>query len=219
MFCTLLFNFVNYVLLLLVYVILLLRFIVMFMYFCCYIYVFVWLRMFCSVYFVSLCCSVYCFLCKCVLYYCHRVSTQLQFTNTSYRITSSYHILSYHIIYRMVQKERMFLISACDFFLWGYLKSKVCVRKPRTVDDLKVPIREEIATVPQEMLVNVMQNFEERLRTCVRQEGRHLSDIVFCNWVINVSNKNCVYYRLFFCIENKKVTIIWKNAFFLRHCI
>jgi len=69
--------------------------------------------------------------------------------------------------------------SACDFFLWGYLKSKVFVRKPRT--DLKVSIREEIATVPQEMLVNVMQNFEERLWTCVRQEGRYLSDIIFCN--------------------------------------
>ena len=60
-----------------------------------------------------------------------------------------------------------------------YLKSIVYVRKPRTVDDLKVSIREEIATVPQEMLVNVMQNFEESLRTCVRQEGRHLSDIIF----------------------------------------
>jgi len=68
-----------------------------------------------------------------------------------------------------------------SFFLWGYLKSKIYVRKPRTVDDLEVSIREEIATVPQEMLVNVMQNFEERLRTCVQQEGRHLSDITFRN--------------------------------------
>ena len=75
----------------------------------------------------------------------------------------------------------MFLISACDFFLWGYLKSKVYVRKPRTVNDLKVSIRKEIATVPQEMLVNVMQNFEERLQTCVQQEGCHLSDIIFRN--------------------------------------
>ena len=68
-----------------------------------------------------------------------------------------------------------------SFFLWGYLKSNVYVRKPRTVGDLKVSIREEIATVPPEMLVNVMQNFEERLRTCVRQEGRHLSHIILCN--------------------------------------
>jgi len=86
-----------------------------------------------------------------------------------------------------------------SFFLWGYLKSKVYVRKPRTVEDLKVSIREEVATVPQEMLVNVMQNFEERLRTCVRQDGRHLSEIIFRNWVINVSNQNCIYYRLFWC--------------------
>ena len=51
----------------------------------------------------------------------------------------------------------------------------------RPIDDLKVTIREEIETVPPKMLVNVMQNFEERLRACVRQEGRHLSDIIFRN--------------------------------------
>ena len=98
----------------------------------------------------------------------------------------------------MAQKERMFFkwVVVGRVFLWGYLKSKVYVRKPRTVEDLKVSIREEIATVPQEMLVNVMQNFEERLRSCVRQEGRHLS---FRNSVINVSNQNCIYYRLFWC--------------------
>jgi hypothetical protein len=61
-------------------------------------------------------------------------------------------------------------VSACDSFLWGYPKSKVYVRKPRTVDDLKVSVREETATVPQVMLVNVMQNFEERLTTAVTTE-------------------------------------------------
>jgi len=57
--------------------------------------------------------------------------------------------------------------------LGGYLRSKV--------DDLKVSIREEIATVPEEMLVNVMQNFQEGLRACVRQGGHHISDIIFRN--------------------------------------
>ena len=89
---------------------------------------------------------------------------------------------SYTYIYRMAQKERIFLkwvvVRRVSFFGVN-LKSKVYVRKPRTVDGLKVSIRAEIATVPQEMLVNVMQNFEERLRTCVRQEGRHLCDIIF----------------------------------------
>jgi len=58
---------------------------------------------------------------------------------------------------------------------------KSTFEKPRTVNDLKVSIREEIATVPQEISVNVMQNVEERLRTCVRQEGRRLSDMIFRN--------------------------------------
>jgi hypothetical protein len=45
------------------------------------------------------------FACKCVLYYCYRVSIQLQLTNISYHIISyiisyrtSHHIISYHII-------------------------------------------------------------------------------------------------------------------------
>ena len=106
-----------------------------------------------------------------------------QFTNSSFRTT----IKDYDIhLYRLAQKERIFLkwvvVRRVKLFRsLGYLKSKVYVRKPRTVDDLKVSISEEIATVPQEMLVNMIQSFEERLRTCVRQEGRHLSDIIFRN--------------------------------------
>jgi len=42
-----------------------------------------------------LCRSVYCLCCKCALYYCHRVATQLQLTDISYHII--YHIISYHI--------------------------------------------------------------------------------------------------------------------------
>jgi len=79
------------------------------------------------------------------------------------------------------KKNACFLYVPVIFFFGVTSNQKSTFDKCRTVNNLKVSIREEIATMPQEMLVNVMQNFEERLRTCVRQEGRHLSDIIFHN--------------------------------------
>jgi len=78
MFCMLLCNFVNYVFLLLCVCI----FIVMYVLFC----------IICVT--VSFCVL---FVCNCVLYYCHRVSTQLQLTK---------YIVSYIISYRIIIKRR-----------------------------------------------------------------------------------------------------------------
>jgi len=63
--------------------------------------------------------------------------------------------------------------------LWGYLKSRVYTIRPRTIEELKLAIRQEIAARPQKMMECAMQDFEKRLRMCVRQEGRHLTDIIF----------------------------------------
>ena len=51
--------------------------------------------------------------------------------------------------------------------LWGYLKSKVSEKKPRTTVNLKQNIMEEVAAISPTMLQRVMQNFQKRLRECV----------------------------------------------------
>lgn len=70
-------------------------------------------------------------------------------------------------------------LSPCDFFLWGYLKEKVFKHRPRTLDDLKERITQEINAIPVEMTRRVMANFRERLRQCIANNGQHLQDVIF----------------------------------------
>lgn len=68
-----------------------------------------------------------------------------------------------------------------DFFLWGYLKSKVYVNKPKSLRALKNNIRNEISKIPVEMLEKVMENAEKRVHACIKEKGHHLRDIIFHN--------------------------------------
>jgi len=65
----------------------------MFIYSYFYVYVFLLLSMFCSLYYVSIVLFCVLFVCKCILYSYQRVSTKLQLINVSYII--SYHTLVY----------------------------------------------------------------------------------------------------------------------------
>jgi hypothetical protein len=49
-------------------------------------------------------------------------------------------------------------LSVYDFFFWGDLKSRVYTTRPRTLDELKQRIEEEIRGTPAEMLQRSMGN-------------------------------------------------------------
>jgi hypothetical protein len=78
MFCMLQFNCVNYAFLLLCLCIIIMHVI------------------FCVLCFIVLSCVLFAY--KCVMYYCHRVSTQFQLTNIYHII----YIVSYHVIYHII---------------------------------------------------------------------------------------------------------------------
>jgi len=59
-------------------------------------------------------------------------------------------------------------LTPYDYFLWGYLKTKVFETRPRTIVDLKQRIQDEVAAIPVEMLREVMNSFRSRLEECAR---------------------------------------------------
>ena len=50
-------------------------------------------------------------------------------------------------------------LTACDYWLWGYLKEKVYARKTQDVGMLKLVIEEEIRAISLNMYHNAMNDF------------------------------------------------------------
>jgi hypothetical protein len=48
-------------------------------------------------------------------------------------------------------------LTPCDFFLWSYLKAQVYQYRPQTLEGLKEAITQEVAAIPPEMTLRVME--------------------------------------------------------------
>jgi hypothetical protein len=59
----------------------------------------------------------------------------------------------------------------CEFFLWGYLKDEVSIHRPQTLKTLKDDIREGFSAFLTEMTKIMMENFSERLRQFIANNG------------------------------------------------
>lgn len=63
--------------------------------------------------------------------------------------------------------------------LWGYLKAKVFATRPQNIQELKVPIAEEVQRIDRFMLQRVMNHFLSDLEKCTEVDGGHLNDVIF----------------------------------------
>ena len=69
-------------------------------------------------------------------------------------------------------------LSPPDFFLWGYLKSRVYNPKPASLEELKLRISEEMKAIQPSVCHSVMENFAKRLRHCFARDGGHLEHVL-----------------------------------------
>ena len=70
-------------------------------------------------------------------------------------------------------------LNPCDFFLWGYLKSKVYRDPiPETLEDLKDNIRREIRKINASILDKVYDNVLVRLQRVLGQRGAWIEYLI-----------------------------------------
>lgn len=70
-------------------------------------------------------------------------------------------------------------LTPFEIFLWVFLKSKVYITNPTTIQTLKGKIERRIGEIERDVCRIVMENFIKRVRTCQQSRGGHLQDILF----------------------------------------
>ena len=71
------------------------------------------------------------------------------------------------------------LISPPVITFYGGISKAEFSSQPRNIAELKQSIKEEIAVIPEQMTRWVMENLRVRLKQCLRNGGRLLSDVLF----------------------------------------
>jgi transposase len=69
-------------------------------------------------------------------------------------------------------------LNPLDFFLWGYVKNLVYKSKPMSVNTLKESIRQVIREISPQVVLNVQQEFLDRLIYCRTVGGGHFQHLI-----------------------------------------
>lgn len=68
-------------------------------------------------------------------------------------------------------------LNPLDFFLWGYLKSRVYVRLPTCLQELRQKLIDECELIREEVLEKVTKEFVNRLAYCQEVNGEHFEHL------------------------------------------
>jgi hypothetical protein len=68
-------------------------------------------------------------------------------------------------------------LTPLDFFLWSYIKSKICHKKPKDLTELRRDIENEFQRIPQTMLINVQKSVLRRTLLCKQNNGKHFEHL------------------------------------------
>uniref|UniRef100_A0A915DJC0 Transposase n=1 Tax=Ditylenchus dipsaci TaxID=166011 RepID=A0A915DJC0_9BILA len=65
-------------------------------------------------------------------------------------------------------------LTPCDFFLWGYLKSRIYRTQPANLNELRERIVNEFQfqVLPEAMVIRSIDSYARRLEICLEVEGR-----------------------------------------------
>ena len=64
-----------------------------------------------------------------------------------------------------------------DFWLRGYLKERVFLMKPNSINELKESITENIPAIPADLLRAAVYSIEERLLLVLEENGGHIQHL------------------------------------------
>jgi hypothetical protein len=71
-------------------------------------------------------------------------------------------------------------LTPLDFFLWGYLKSKVYFNRPNNVDELRQRIRAEVEHITPEVLERSVQSVYTHIDQCQMVDGEQFEHLRYC---------------------------------------
>ena len=69
-------------------------------------------------------------------------------------------------------------LTPCDFFLWGYIKSKVYETPVGSIEQLKRRIRRVVRSIDTETLQNVWKNLKFRLDYTIHVNGQRIEHLI-----------------------------------------